>query len=183
MARVVVTEEEADKIDEEWSIANGIHDVYLGEKQSKDSEKQEKEIIHRKLLDRFGKEPSKGDIEWSFLNIKLVDAMKRGDWSELGLIYRKQAIFLDKAGHDSTRVRQESVNALKKAMQSVLLDYQKSGVLDKVEILACDDSCPLCIHLNGKVYSISQALKENPLPVENCTGGYGYCRCCYLPVV
>jgi len=183
-ARVVVDEVNAEKIREEWAIKTGRHDIYLVEKRSKEAEKQEKEIIHQTLLKKFGKEPSKDDIEWSFSNNRLVDAMKQNDWNEIGLIYRKQAILLDKEGRDSTRVRQESNKAFKKVMRNVLLDYQKSAVVDKVEILAAgENSCPACMALNGKIYTIRQALKENPLPVENCNGGYGYCRCCYLPVV
>jgi hypothetical protein len=184
MARVVVTEEESERIDEQWAMETGRHDIYLAEKQAKVTEKQERETIRQTLFERFRKKPSPGDIEWSFLNSQLVNAMKQNDWNSVGLTYRKQAELLEKEGLDSTRVRQESIKALKKAMHAVLLNYKKSGVVNRVEILtAGEDSCSACRALEGKIYTISQALKENPLPVANCTGRYGYCRCVYAPVV
>ena len=184
LARIVVTEEESEKIDEQWAIAQGRHDIYLSEKQRKATDKQDRETVRQTLINRFGKEPSKGDIEWGFLNRKLEDAIKRGDWSEIGSISREQALLLEREGRESTRLRQESVKAFKKAMRNVLLHYQESGVVDKVEILAAgENSCPACMALDGRIYTTKQALEENPLPVANCTGGYGYCRCCYLPVV
>ncbi len=65
-----------------------------------------------------------------------------------------------------------------------LLQWNKSGVVLKVEILASDNSCENCKSQNGKVYSIRDAIRNRPLPCKNCDNeNYGFCRCCYLPIV
>jgi len=72
-ARVVVTKEEADRIEEEWAIVHGTHDIYIANKKRIE---KEKETLRRK----FGKEPSDNDVEWSLLNKDLINHAKRGDW-------------------------------------------------------------------------------------------------------
>ena len=65
-----------------------------------------------------------------------------------------------------------------------LLQWNKSGVVLKVEILASDNSCENCKSQNGKIYSIGDAIKNKPLPCKECNNEvYGYCRCTYLPVI
>jgi len=51
-ARVVVTKAGADKIDEEWSIVAGTHDIFVAEKEEF---AKEKEILRKRF---GGKEPS-----------------------------------------------------------------------------------------------------------------------------
>lgn len=70
--RSVVTEEGAEKIDEDWSIVNGTHDVYIAEKMQTE---REKEILKK----RFGKEPRGNDIEWSVLNRSLIEHARHKD--------------------------------------------------------------------------------------------------------
>lgn len=72
-ARKVVTKAEADRIEEEWSIANGTHEQYLAEKQRTSDERQ-------RLADKFGEEPSEHDVQWGLLNKDLLSHAKRGDW-------------------------------------------------------------------------------------------------------
>src|SRR3990170_1302342 len=57
LARVVVTKEEAEKIEEEWAIAKGMHDEFLAEKKALEDERNI-------LRQRFGKEPSENDVKW-----------------------------------------------------------------------------------------------------------------------
>lgn len=57
--RAVVTEDEMEKIEEEWSIFNGTHGEYLHNKKVEAKTKEE-------LKKRFnGKEPSDIDVKWS----------------------------------------------------------------------------------------------------------------------
>lgn len=73
-ARVVVVKAEADKIDEEWSIVAGTHDIFVAEKEEF---AKEKEILRK----RFGsKEPSDNDVRWGSLNKQLMEHAKNGDW-------------------------------------------------------------------------------------------------------
>ncbi len=90
--REVVTEDEAEKIDEAWSIHNGTHAEYLAEK---------KRIANRtaKLKQKFGGQtPSDNDVKWSLLNEELLTHMKNRDWGlyrnaklEMGTILKRES--------------------------------------------------------------------------------------------
>jgi len=73
-ARVVVTKAEAEKIDEEWSIVAGTHDIFVAEKEEF---AKEKEILRKRF---GGKEPSDNDVRWGLLNKQLIEHAKNGDW-------------------------------------------------------------------------------------------------------
>ena len=71
--KILITESQIDTIEEQWSIINGTHSVYI----------QKKKIIEkeRKLLKKkFGREPSENDIKWSLLNKELIDNASSGNW-------------------------------------------------------------------------------------------------------
>lgn len=72
--RVVVTKAEANKIDEEWSIVAGTHDIFVAEKEEL---VKEKEVLRKRF---GGKEPSDNDVRWSLLNKQLMEHAKNGDW-------------------------------------------------------------------------------------------------------
>lgn len=72
--RVVVTKDEADKIDEMWRIENGTQEEYLIE---------QKRFNDRKdlLRKRFGdKKPPENDVRWSLLNEELLENAKSEQW-------------------------------------------------------------------------------------------------------
>jgi len=94
--RVVVTESEADKIDEEWSIVNDTHDSFVTEKENY---AKEKEMLRKRF---GGKEPSENDIKWGLLNKELVEHATNGDWGlyrnakfQMGEILRKETKLKD----------------------------------------------------------------------------------------
>jgi|LDZS01.1.fsa_nt_gi hypothetical protein len=100
--RVVVTKEEADKIDEEWTIVNGTHDIYIAEKKRFEKEKEA-------LRKRFnGREPSNNDVEWSLLNKDLIKHAKIDNWGFYRNIRFQMADILN------------SENKLKEALQTYL---------------------------------------------------------------
>lgn len=71
--RVLVTEVEAETIDEEWSNFSGGHiDPHIDSKAL---------ARHRQEFKRTsGCEPSEGDAVWSMLNLDLMQYAKKGDW-------------------------------------------------------------------------------------------------------
>ena len=73
-ARVVVTKAEADKIDEEWTIVAGTHDIFVAEKEEF---AKEKEILRKRF---GGKEPSDNDVRWGLLNKQIIENAKNRDW-------------------------------------------------------------------------------------------------------
>lgn len=72
--RLVVDKDGADKIDEQWRIANGTQEAYLNE--------QKRIEERRKLLRKKfgGKEPSKNDVEWSLLNDEIIYTAGKAQW-------------------------------------------------------------------------------------------------------
>ena len=60
-----------------------------------------------------------------------------------------------------------------------------------VEVRTCDDErvCAYCLSLDGRVFTIPEALEAMPLPGPSCTDGNeqnphgGYCRCVYSAVI
>lgn len=96
--QVLVTQEEAEQIEEQWSIINGTHDQYIAAKQ----EFQKERAI---LRDRFGQDPSDNDIRWSLLNKKMFEHARLGNWGlfrnakfDMAEILRKECKLKDALG-------------------------------------------------------------------------------------
>lgn len=122
-ARVIVTEEEADRIDEEWSIVNGTHDIYIANKKRFE---QEKEALRK----RFGKEPSDNDVEWSLLNKELIEYAKTGEWRR----YRHTRFHMAEILYHEKKLGQ----ALQTYLEVCYLDL--NGALDKTIADLSDES-------------------------------------------
>ncbi len=122
------------------------------------------------------KSTSGRDAKWKSLNEQLIVAMKKGNWGLMSSLYFEQGIFLEEEKRDSFKVMQES-------RKCALRNYQLSGI-DRVKILTCgSDSCPECQTLEGKMFTVAEAMKIMPIPVKSCINKYGHCRCLYTPVV
>ena len=89
--RVLVTEEQADFVDEQWAIHNGTHDVYL-------QRKREYEDAKASLRERLGCEPLDSDVRWNLLNLKRSKAGRDLDWGTYSLVTFDMAEFLRKEG-------------------------------------------------------------------------------------
>ncbi len=72
-ARIIVTKDEAGKIDKEWSIVAGVHDNFVA---GKKEFAEEKEILRKRF---GGKEPSDIDIKWGLLNKQLMEHAQNED--------------------------------------------------------------------------------------------------------
>lgn len=173
--RATVTKEQAAAIDNDWLVRQSTDDKDLnGEKEF---------YVEKKILQaRFGKEPSISDIKWGLLNKRANEAMKKSDFSALSGIYSQMALQKHEEGKDH-REEQKQVQKMQ------LLELRNNEVVTQVEIFSSDDGCEDCKRLNGKVFSITDALKEMPLPVLTCKNEtnrkapHGWCRCIYLPVI
>ncbi|MAG84630.1 hypothetical protein CMK10_10775 [Candidatus Poribacteria bacterium] len=94
------------------------------------------------------------------------------------LLTESQAEEYDKKELERTR------KAIERQNMKTLISYQKSGIIKYVEILAAgQNSCSVCKKLDRKKILLKNELRKPTLPVKNCTGCYGFCRCCYSPVV
>lgn len=157
---ILVTEEEAKSLD-------ALKNLNVSQKEYQNTEKE--------LSKKYKTAPSQGDIVWAILNQRLLSAMKKNDWQEMKMLYWQQARLLYEQGKEFFRLLQE-------ASRCELRNYQSSGVCKKVEILtAGDQSCDKCNALNGKVFTIKNALETMPIPVKDCEKRW--CRCCYVAVI
>jgi len=74
MSNRLQTKAEADKIDEEWTIVAGTHDIFVAEKEEF---AKEKEILRKRF---GGKEPSDNDVRWGLLNKQIIESAKNSNW-------------------------------------------------------------------------------------------------------
>ena len=125
------------------------------------------------LSKQFGKEADPDDVAWGLMN-EVVQ--KTRNYNDLKGLYYQMALHLNARG-------KEFYPILLQARRTELLSYKESGV-KSVSILG--GSCRACRKLNGKVYTISDALTRKPIPSKECTTvlydeNRGFCMCVYLP--
>ena len=121
--------------------------------------------------------------EWKQLSEQVRLAMQAGDWKSLQAAYQQQARILLAEGRPHRHVAQEATRAQ-------LMSLLELGVA-AVKIRTADDErvCAYCQSLDGKVFTIQEALEVMPIPGPNCTDGNeqnphgGRCRCVYVAVI
>ena len=122
----------------------------------------------------------KPDTVWRRFNLRLEKLMKVGDFFRLATTYYEMAYFLEKEDRDPTDMRKLGYEMkLKSGHFSV---PRHDGIVDRVEILATDDSCEACKKINHQIFSTEEAQLQKPIPSSQCKHKYG-CRCTYLPIV
>lgn len=170
--RVLVDLEGAERINTEWNVKQNVSGIEL------------LDTTKKNLKEQFGKEPSKEDIKWRRFNLQLESLMKENDFWALSTTYYEMANFVESEGMDPKEYRDLGYKMKKKAQSNreSLLDWQKSKVVTYVEVMANDGSCQSCKSKQRVKLLISDALRDDTLPREECTYKYG-CRCTYLPVV
>jgi len=176
--KVLATEAEARRIDEEWAQrrrhmrwldflnANGI---------PKRAFAQKKKYLSKK----WGREAPDSGVIWTFLNELLEKEAKSGNLHRLSTLYYMMAQFLDEEGKDFFPLLVES-------SKWELMDLKQRG-FTKVEVNTVRDTyvCPACQQLAGRVFSIDDAVRQMPIPCKECThvvhSKPGFCRCRYQP--
>ncbi|MDD3723136.1 MAG: hypothetical protein PHW92_11765 [Lutibacter sp.] len=87
--RVLVTEEDARKIDLEWAKINGTYDNII-------KEENELNEIREGMRKKYGKNPSERVVMWSYLNSQLLEHIKNNNWGSYTSVKRKMAEILKK---------------------------------------------------------------------------------------
>ena len=175
--KVLVTEQGVKDIEKEWEHYLGING-WLNDLSQYGITKSDFDSNKDALAKKFGKEPYPRDVIWGIFN-QLI--LKTNDLRTLSTIYFQMALFLNEENKDSSL-------QLKLHYKMILLDYKNSGVIDRVEICACDNSCPECKKDWHNRLSINEALKTIPLPNKKCTFRFNdnkkpFCRCTYIPIM
>jgi len=136
--------------------------------------------IEDELRKKFGFDPNPSDIVWGYYN-RLI-TKNSSNYRNLSSIYYSMALMLNKEKKDSFELLQ-----LSKKME--LLEYKKDGI-KKVKIITSgkDNACESCLKLEGKTFTINEALKKMPIPNKDCTHilydeNRGFCRCVYIAEV
>lgn len=140
---------------------------------------------HRKLLTEKEVRKHKQEMReahWKDLSNQGQRALQEGDWHAASQAYHGQARILFEEGRNHHIV-------LSEAHKCELLGMREVGI-QKVKVLTADDErvCQACQKLDGKVFSVSAALKIMPIPCQSCDDRSeknphgGFCRCVYVSV-
>jgi phage FluMu protein Com len=155
----LVIEEEANIIDS-LKTFNFTRDQYL---------KSEKA-----LTKKFGFKPKYNDVIWTICNEEIIKNIN--DYGFLSSLYYQMALFLNKRGRNFFHILQQAGKAQ--------LENMKTMDIKEVEILSVG-GCPSCEELNGKKFTIEDALDKMPIPNKHCSNkNYNnFCRCIYQPII
>jgi len=93
--KVLIREDQAFQIEEQWAIANGTHDQFIAARKEFEAERE-------RLRKQFGREPSENDIKWAQLNNRLLEHMNAFQWGlyrndrlAMGDILNKESRYLN----------------------------------------------------------------------------------------
>ena len=123
------------------------------------------------------------DQEWKDLSQTIQEAMQEGNWGSLQGAYQQQARILFNEGRPHRHISIE-------ARRAGLTRFGELGI-PSAKVLSAQDgrTCEYCASLDGKVYSVEDALEQMPIPGPHCTDGGdenphgGRCRCVYIAVI
>jgi hypothetical protein len=112
------------------------------------------------------------DQRWRELGQKLLEASAAEDWLVMRDIYFEQADILREE-------KKNTFNVLREGMRCELNYAKQNGAAIAGIATAKDDKvCDKCQALQGKKYSMDEAIKQMPLPVDH--GKEYECRCVYI---
>lgn len=135
------------------------------------------ESMREKLEKRFGREPSPSDVEWGLYNIAITKTQGHDDLSRL---YWDMAFMLYCEGKDCSELRKRS------AIESLLhmkgeAKFMTAGTVKGIRVLG---SCTPSNELGKFVLSLNDAVKDCPIPCNNCDREKGaaqsWCACDFI---
>lgn len=95
-------------------------------------------------------------------------------------------------GHAAWEMGLDYRPIMRRAFRIQLDAYAESSVVRGVKVLPAPHSCRACLCLTShdRIWSLDDALREEPLPCRDCTSGaaekgsgLGWCRCAYIAVL
>jgi hypothetical protein len=125
------------------------------------------------LILKTGKVPKDTEV----LRSLLLEVQAKGI-----IVHNQMAMILNWEGKDTYQF-------LFNVRRTELTNLKKSKIIQKVKIITGAkqgeiESCPECKSIQGKIFTIDEALKQMPIPHKNCTCKIydktrGLCRCFY----
>ena len=146
-----------------------------------DREERKKYLLTAEEDARLARE--RRNEEWKRLSELVRVAMQAGDLQSLKSAYQQQANILFVEGRPHFHIAQE-------ARRAELMSFLEIDIA-RVEVMTSDDErvCAHCQSLDGKVFTIKEALDTMPIPGPYCTDGSeqnphgGRCRCVFGAVI
>lgn len=120
------------------------------------------------------------DKLWNLYNQDIQKYIKENDFYQLGNTYYTMAEFVKNEGKDNQYLINLGYESKLKFQMERLNEYTDFSIVEKLEIIATDNSCFLCKELNGKIILLKEAIASSPIPVKDCSFSCG-CRCVYAP--
>ena len=116
--KIIIKEDQILMVEEQWAIANGVHEQFLAERKEYNAER----VL---LTNKFGKEPSKNDIKWSLLNKGLLKHAQNYQWG----LYRNSRLSMG----DILKAESKEIEALETYFEVCYIDLNgpnNCGILD-----------------------------------------------------
>jgi len=137
----------------------------------------EEEIRHQLSISA-----SEGDAGWSLLNQAVIRLMEERDFESLSQVYFRMALQLDRENRDFSAQLREAQRMKLLAIQQG--EREVPGVVSGVSIMS-GGGCEACESLDGRRFSLEDAMRLQPLPCPDCTftlksGRPGWCKCLYM---
>ena len=135
-------------------------------------------LAREEMVMKFGEEINPTDVIWSLFK-KII--FKTKDSEGLTRVNHLLAVFLTETGKEPRIIVQ-------RALKMRLLKYKGDG-LKKVRVLVLNkEMSAICQQMEGKMFSVDQALQEMPLPCPECTYKLdnminGFCPCSFTSKV
>lgn len=114
------------------------------------------------------------DLIWTLSNEMLLEYAKHNKFQEMSSLYFSMAYFQKERNNEFFHLLQES-----RKIELYNTKKQLIGLKYKVIIVDGELDCKACQELDGKMFSIKEALEKMPIPPKNCTHDGGWCTCCY----
>jgi hypothetical protein len=129
------------------------------------------------LQEKFGPEITTVDVFWNLLRNAMINTKET---AKLKKIHRHLAFFL-------RDLHQDFYYILQRAIKMQLLELRNDGSTKRICITTGPEPCSACRELNGKIYTVEEALTLMPLPCKDCSGMLakkirGFCRCSFIAV-
>lgn len=180
--KVLTSEIEAKKIDEKWEEKSMVKKWIINLAQF-GIKKNDFKFQKNEMLKKSNKTPRDKDVIWSLLNRLNAEYIKKNDYGSMSRVYYNMALFLGEEGKDFFVMLQESA---KMRLLEIETETKDIGKRIKVRInTGGEGSCENCRKLEEKVFTLKEAMEQNPIPYKECTykmfgGAKGFCRCLYL---
>lgn len=167
--KLLVTEAEKEEMDAEKEL-HYLENNYLRELEDQELIDKSKYLAQKDEWLKTHPYKQIKDFIWSQFNELLTKNAKKPD--NLKSLYFIMGLFLIDEG-------KESYDMFKQVYNIDLKQYKKDNYVSHVVINSDDDGCEQCKAMNGKKYTIDEALKLQVLPVKNCSNEELKYRCCF----